>query len=197
MMISEQLPYSPGLVLGEEGGGVNARDMGGVSVRRRDIPYLRFPGAIRALVLQTMGWRPRLAMKKEEARRAVFSEYDSWAKKHSNTANMMGGFLFFRYLQEDKVGPSRFPCGCQQVANRSRLASRSVARLASRESVMAFDRTLDGFDRTAGDHRFDFSRGVCVVCGITRKEFEDEDRPPCAGQPYEQRNQSPDHRPRR
>ena len=38
-MISEQLPYSPGLVLGEEGGGVNARDMGGVSVRRRDIPY--------------------------------------------------------------------------------------------------------------------------------------------------------------
>jgi len=52
-MISEQLPYSPGLVLGEEGGGVNARDMGGVSVRRRDIPYLRFPPAIRALALQT------------------------------------------------------------------------------------------------------------------------------------------------
>jgi hypothetical protein len=45
MTISEQLPYSPGLVSGEEGGGANARDMGGVSVRRRYIPYLRFPGA--------------------------------------------------------------------------------------------------------------------------------------------------------
>src|SRR5215470_5671266 len=99
-----------------------------------------------------MGWRPRMALKKEEARRAVLSEYHNWAKKHSNTANMMGGFLFFRYLQGRKVGPSRFPCGWQQVANCSRLASRSVARLASRESVMAFDRTLGGFDRTAGDH---------------------------------------------
>ena len=62
---------------------------------------------------------------------------------------------------------------------------------------MAFDRTSGGFDRTAGDHRFDFSRGVCVLCGITRKEFEDEGHPPCTGQPYEQRNQSPDQRPRR
>ena len=124
MMISEQLPYSPGLVLGEEGGGVNARDMGGVSVRRRDIPYLRLPGGIRALVLQTMGWRLRISMKKEETRRAVLSEYDGWAKEHPNAANMMGGFLFFRYLQQDKVGPSRFPCGWQQVANRSRLDSR-------------------------------------------------------------------------
>jgi len=37
--------------------------MGGVSVRGRDIPYLRFPGAIRALVLQTtrIGSRPTLA----------------------------------------------------------------------------------------------------------------------------------------
>jgi hypothetical protein len=40
-------------------------------------------------------------MKKEEARRA-FSEYDSWAKKHPNDAKMMGGFLFFRYLQEER-----------------------------------------------------------------------------------------------
>ena len=47
-----------------------------------------------------MGWRPRMALKKEEARRAVLSEYDSWAKK--NPANMMGGFLFFRYLQEER-----------------------------------------------------------------------------------------------
>src|SRR5262252_2949391 len=32
-------------------------------------------------------------------------------------------------LTDRQVGPSRFPCGWQQVANRSRLASRSVARL--------------------------------------------------------------------
>ena len=46
-------------------------------------------------------WRPR-TMKQEEARRAVLSAYDSWAKKHPNQAIMMGGFLFFRYLQEEK-----------------------------------------------------------------------------------------------
>src|SRR6516165_8874340 len=32
----------------------------------------------------------------------VPSEYDSWVKKHPNDARMMGGFLFFRYLQTDK-----------------------------------------------------------------------------------------------
>ena len=42
------------------------------------------------------------SMKKEEARRAVLSEYDSWAKKHPNNASMMGGFLFFRYLQAER-----------------------------------------------------------------------------------------------
>ena len=46
--------------------------------------------------------RPRMAMKKEEARREVLSEYDSWAKKHPDQASMMGGFLFFRYLQTDR-----------------------------------------------------------------------------------------------
>src|SRR6516164_7711335 len=111
-----------------------------------------------------MGWRPRMALKKEEARRAVLSEYDSWAKKKSSQHD--GRLSLLPILTGRKVGPSRFPCGWQQVANCSRLASRSVARLASRESVMAFDRTLGGFDRTAGDHRSDFSRGVCVVCGI-------------------------------
>jgi hypothetical protein len=44
------------------------------------------------------------SMKKEEARRAVLSEYDRWAKKHPNEASMMGGFLFFRYLQEERSG---------------------------------------------------------------------------------------------
>jgi hypothetical protein len=41
-------------------------------------------------------------MKKEEARRAVLSEYDRWAKKHPNDTRMMGGFLFFRYLQDER-----------------------------------------------------------------------------------------------
>ena len=44
------------------------------------------------------------SMKKEEARRAVLGEYDRWAKKHPNEASMMGGFLFFRYLQEERSG---------------------------------------------------------------------------------------------
>ena len=42
------------------------------------------------------------SMKKEEAKRAVLSAYDSWAKKYPNQASMMGGFLFFRYLQKEK-----------------------------------------------------------------------------------------------
>jgi hypothetical protein len=41
-------------------------------------------------------------MTKEEARLAVLREYDSWAKKHPGDAIMMGGFLFFRYLQKDR-----------------------------------------------------------------------------------------------
>jgi hypothetical protein len=41
-------------------------------------------------------------MKKEEARQAVLSEYDRWAKKNPNDASIMGGFLFFRYLQNDR-----------------------------------------------------------------------------------------------
>ena len=42
------------------------------------------------------------SMKKEEARRAILKEYDTWAKKHPNDATMMGGFLFFRYLQNER-----------------------------------------------------------------------------------------------
>ena len=41
-------------------------------------------------------------MNKEEARRTVLTEYDKWAKQHPNQASMMGGFLFFRYLQKEK-----------------------------------------------------------------------------------------------
>jgi hypothetical protein len=56
--------------------------------------------------------------------RNCLSEYDRWAKKHPNDARMMGGFLFYRHLQKDKVGAARFPCGWRrQVANRSQLAA--------------------------------------------------------------------------
>ena len=41
-------------------------------------------------------------MTKEEARLAVLREYDGWAKKHPDDAIIMGGFLFFRYLQTDR-----------------------------------------------------------------------------------------------
>jgi len=57
------------------------------------LPYL--PALI--LANRVEGW-----MSKEQARLAVLSEFDSWAKKHPNDASMMGGFLFFRYLQTDK-----------------------------------------------------------------------------------------------
>src|SRR6516165_8208928 len=78
-----------------------------------------------------MGWRLRISMKKEEARRAVLSEYDGWAKEHPNAAKHDGRLSVLPILTARKVGPSRFPCGWQQVANRSRLASRSVERSAS------------------------------------------------------------------
>jgi hypothetical protein len=42
------------------------------------------------------------SMKKEKARLAIVSEYDRWAKKHPDEAIMMGGFLFFRYLQNER-----------------------------------------------------------------------------------------------
>jgi hypothetical protein len=42
------------------------------------------------------------------------------------------------------------------------------------------------FDRTAGGHRFDFTRGVCFVCGISREEFKDNNYPRCATEPYEE-----------
>ena len=42
------------------------------------------------------------SVRKEVARRAILSEYDGWAKKHPDDASMMGGFLFFRYLQNER-----------------------------------------------------------------------------------------------
>ena len=40
------------------------------------------------------------------------------------------------------------------------------------------------FDRTAGGHRFDFTRGVCFVCGISREEFKNNSYPRCTGELY-------------
>jgi hypothetical protein len=68
-------------------------------------------------------------MKKEDARRAILSEYDGWAKKHPDDASMMGGFLFFRYLQNERSDLLDFR-GWQQVAHCSRLDSGSGERLA-------------------------------------------------------------------
>jgi hypothetical protein len=47
------------------------------------------------------------------------------------------------------------------------------------------------FDRTAGGHRFDYSQGLCVLCGITRGEFNDNDYPECTGELYGKRERPP------
>jgi hypothetical protein len=43
-----------------------------------------------------------VSMTKEQARLAIVCEYDRWSKKHPSDAIMMGGFLFYRYLQNEK-----------------------------------------------------------------------------------------------
>jgi hypothetical protein len=68
------------------------------------------------------------SMKKEEARLAIVSEYDRWAKKHPDEAIMMGGYLFFRYLQNERSDLLDFRGAGDKLANRSRLASGSVGR---------------------------------------------------------------------
>ena len=52
-----------------------------------------------------------VSMKKEEARLAIVGEYDRWAKKHPDEAIMMGGFLFFRYLQNERSDLLDFRAG--------------------------------------------------------------------------------------
>jgi hypothetical protein len=42
------------------------------------------------------------SVKKGGAKEAILSEYVRWARKHPNDATMMGGFLFFRYLQNER-----------------------------------------------------------------------------------------------
>jgi hypothetical protein len=75
------------------------------------------------------------SMKKEEARRAILSEYDRWAKKHPNDATMMGGFLFFRYLQNERSDLLDFRAGDKwQIVQ---LASGAVERLVSADDDRA------------------------------------------------------------
>ena len=42
------------------------------------------------------------SMKKEDARRAILSEYDRWAKDHTNDAKKMGGYVFFAHLEKER-----------------------------------------------------------------------------------------------
>ena len=37
------------------------------------------------------------------------------------------------------------------------------------------------FDRHAGGHAFDFDRGVCTKCEMTREFFKDHGEPSCTG----------------
>lgn len=37
------------------------------------------------------------------------------------------------------------------------------------------------FNRQEGGHAFDFDRGVCARCGITRERYEDSGKPKCTG----------------
>src|SRR5260370_38363758 len=64
-------------------------------------------------------------------------------------------------LTERKVGPSRFPCGWRQVANRSRLDTGSVERLARHP---AHDEGGNKQQRTA-----DGTNQVDIVSGTIRK----------------------------
>jgi hypothetical protein len=47
------------------------------------------------------------------------------------------------------------------------------------------------FDRPADGHRFDFTRGVCFLCGISREEFKDDDYPRCTGEPFGKQERVP------
>jgi hypothetical protein len=42
------------------------------------------------------------SVRKGAAKAAILGEYARWAKKHPDDAVMMGGFLFFRYLLNDR-----------------------------------------------------------------------------------------------
>jgi len=50
------------------------------------------------------------------------------------------------------------------------------------------------FDRTAGDHRFAFRSEVCILCGISRAEFEQAGQPRCTEQALDKpdTDQAPD-----
>ncbi len=43
------------------------------------------------------------------------------------------------------------------------------------------------FELIAGGHRFDFIRGVCMRCEMSREKFEDSGQPQCTGQSLDRR----------
>lgn len=47
------------------------------------------------------------------------------------------------------------------------------------------------FNRMADEHRFNFSRGVCVKCGMVRKYFQDNGEPGCDGRPRKRLENDP------
>jgi hypothetical protein len=47
---------------------------------------------------------------------------------------------------------------------------------------------MKAFDLNAGDHRFDFIRGVCTRCGMSIETFKDKGRPACTWQPAGKRS---------
>jgi len=61
-----------------------------------------YPLVYHAALARSSGGVCMSRVKKEDARRAILSEYERWSKKHPGDAVVMGGFLFFRCLQNER-----------------------------------------------------------------------------------------------
>jgi hypothetical protein len=79
------------------------------------------------------------------------------------------------------VGPSRKRTGDARM-RQARMNSNRRETITAVTVGFKCEGTAMTFDRTAGDHRFAFRSEVCVLCGISRAEFEDEGQPRCEGQ---------------
>lgn len=47
------------------------------------------------------------------------------------------------------------------------------------------------FDNNEGGHAFGFINGVCGKCGMSRKEYQDNGKPPCRGKLKEDEPREP------
>ena len=87
---------------------LEARDRSSVRSNRRSNPPIHQHQIKRELAQPTRWSIMRLSRAagglhvKREERRAILSEYEGWAEKPPDDAIMMGGFLFFRYLQNER-----------------------------------------------------------------------------------------------